>query len=115
MNSEHVTRRAHPEPKDARVRLERFKECGTVGSSPMASTATPVSAATEQEHYQNDNQDHFHGNSPLMAMALFAAYLGIKRPLQRFVPDRRGTGCERADWSNQGDLDATYQSGPRQC
>jgi hypothetical protein len=37
----------------------------------MTSTAAPISAATEQEHYQNDNQDHFHG-SPLMAMALFA-------------------------------------------
>jgi hypothetical protein len=40
----------------------------------MTSTATPISAATEQEHYQNDNQDQFHGISPLMAMALFAAY-----------------------------------------
>jgi hypothetical protein len=40
----------------------------------MTATATPVSAATEQEHYQNDNQDHFHGNSPLMAMAIFAVY-----------------------------------------
>jgi hypothetical protein len=40
----------------------------------MASTATPVSAATEQEHYQNDNQDHFHVNSPLIATALFGAY-----------------------------------------
>jgi hypothetical protein len=43
-------------------------------SSPMTSTATPISTATEQEHYQNDNQDQFHGISPLMAMALFAAY-----------------------------------------
>jgi hypothetical protein len=40
----------------------------------MTSTATPISAATEQEHYQNDNQDQFHGISPLTAMALFAAY-----------------------------------------
>jgi hypothetical protein len=40
----------------------------------MASTATPVSAATEQEHYQNDNQDHVHEKSPLTAMALFASY-----------------------------------------
>jgi hypothetical protein len=37
----------------------------------MASTATPVSAATEQEHDQNDNQDHFHGDSPLIAMHYF--------------------------------------------
>jgi hypothetical protein len=40
----------------------------------MTSTATPISAATEQEHYHNDNQDQFHGIPPLMAMALFAAY-----------------------------------------
>jgi len=32
----------------------------------MTSTATPVSAAAEQEHYHNDNQDQFHGNSPLI-------------------------------------------------
>jgi hypothetical protein len=42
-------------------------------SSPMTSTATPISAATEQQHYQNDNQDQFHGISPLTAMAFFAA------------------------------------------
>jgi hypothetical protein len=67
---------------------------------PMASTATPVSAATEQEHYHNDNQDQFHGNSPLMAMALFAAYQSIQQRLQSIVPDKRATpqfafrGCE---------------------
>jgi hypothetical protein len=58
---------------------------------PMASTATPVSAATEQEHYHNDNQDQFHGNSPLMAMALFAAYQSIQQRLQGIVPDQRAT------------------------
>jgi hypothetical protein len=57
----------------------------------MASTATPVSAATEQEHYQNDNQDHFHGNSPLMAMALFFRVASIQRRLQSIVPDKRAT------------------------
>jgi hypothetical protein len=63
---------------------------------PMASTATPVSAATEQEHYHNDNQDQF----PLMAMALFAAYQSIQQRLQSIVPDKRATpqfafrGCE---------------------
>jgi hypothetical protein len=67
----------------------------------MASTATPVSAATEQEHYHNDNQDQFHGNSPLMAMALFAAYQSIQQRLQSIVPDKRATpilalrGCEQ--------------------
>jgi hypothetical protein len=37
----------------------------------MTSAATPVSAATKQEHDQNDNQDHFHENFPLAP----AAYL----------------------------------------
>ena len=32
----------------------------------MTSTATPVSATTEQEHQYNDNQKQFHGISPLM-------------------------------------------------
>jgi hypothetical protein len=58
---------------------------------PMASTATPVSAATEQEHYHYDNQDQFHRNSPLMAMALFAAYQSIQQRLQSIVPDKRAT------------------------
>jgi hypothetical protein len=50
----------------------------------MASTATPVSAATEQEHYQNDNEDHFHGNSPLMANGIVAtqqAFNGVFKVL----------------------------------
>jgi hypothetical protein len=68
---------------------------------PMAATATPVSAATEQEHYHNDNQDQFHGNSPLMAMAFFAAYQSIQQRLQSIVPDKPATpqfafrGCEQ--------------------
>jgi hypothetical protein len=57
----------------------------------MTATATPVSAAAEQEHYQNDNQDQFHGISPLMATALFVAHLGIQRRLQSIVPDKRAT------------------------
>jgi hypothetical protein len=63
----------------------------------VTSTATPVSAATEQEHYYNDNQEQFHGTSPLMAMALFAAHLSIQRRLQSMVPDKRATSnlhCE---------------------
>lgn len=44
-------------------------------SLPVASTATPVSAATEQQHEHNDNQDQFHGISPLTATASFAEYL----------------------------------------
>jgi hypothetical protein len=68
---------------------------------PMTSTATPVSTATEQEHYHNDNQDQFHANSPLMAMALFAAYQSIQQRLQSIVPDKHATpqlafaGCEQ--------------------
>jgi hypothetical protein len=67
----------------------------------MTATATPVSAAAEQEHYHNDNQDQFHGISPLMATALFVAHLGIQRRLQSIVPDKRATpqtyaaGCEQ--------------------
>jgi hypothetical protein len=67
-----------------------LEERGRVSSSPMTSTATPVSATAEQEHYHNDNQEQFHGISPLMA-ALFAAYLGIQRLLQCMVPDNRAT------------------------
>jgi len=55
----------------------------------MTSTATPVSAAPEQEHYHNHNQEQFHGISPLVPTALFAAYLSIQRPLQCIVPDKR--------------------------
>ena len=54
----------------------------------MTSAATPVSAASEQEHYYNDNQEQFHGISPLMTTALSA---GIQRPLQCIVPDERAT------------------------
>jgi len=39
----------------------------------MTPTATPISTAAEHEHYQNDNQDQFHGISPLTAMAFFTA------------------------------------------
>jgi hypothetical protein len=35
---------------------------------PMTSAATPVSAAAEQQHHNNDNEDQFHGKSPLMVM-----------------------------------------------
>ena len=68
-----------------------FKERGRVRSSPMTSTATPVSAATEQEHQHNDNQEQFHGISPLTATALFAAYPSIQRTHQWVVPEKRAT------------------------
>jgi hypothetical protein len=81
----------------------------------MASTATPVSAATEQEHNQNDNQDHFHGNSPLIAMHYLPRTLGFNGVFRALFP----TGAER-DASErigliEGDLDATYQSRPSCC
>jgi len=57
----------------------------------MTSTTTPISAAAEHEHYQNDDQDQFHGISPLMATALFAACLSIQQPLQCIVPDKRAS------------------------
>jgi hypothetical protein len=40
----------------------------------VTATTSPVSAATEQHHHHNDNQDQFHGVSPLMVVALFAAH-----------------------------------------
>jgi hypothetical protein len=52
----------------------------------MASTPAPVSAATEQQHYQNDNQDHFHGNSPLMAMALLPRILELNGVFRGLFP-----------------------------
>jgi len=43
--------------------------------SPIAATATPVSAAAaEQQHQYKNNQDQFHNKSPLLATALFAAH-----------------------------------------
>lgn len=36
----------------------------------MTSTTAPISTAAEQEQHQDNNQDQFHGISPLMAMAL---------------------------------------------
>jgi hypothetical protein len=57
----------------------------------MTSTATPVSAAAKQQHQNNYNKDQFHGNSPLMAMALFAVYQSIQQGLQSIVPDKRAT------------------------
>jgi hypothetical protein len=35
----------------------------------MTATTAPISAAAEQQHQHNDNQDQFHWISPLMAMA----------------------------------------------
>jgi hypothetical protein len=52
----------------------------------MTATATPVSAATEQEHQYNDNQEQFHGISPLMAMALFAAPKAFNGILEVLFP-----------------------------
>jgi hypothetical protein len=66
----------------------------------VTSTATPVSAATEQQHQHNDNQEQFHGTSPLMAMALFAAHLSIQPRLQGIVPDKRATSNLHCEVSN---------------
>jgi hypothetical protein len=35
---------------------------------PMASAATPVSAAAEQQHHNKDDEDQIHGRSPLRVM-----------------------------------------------
>jgi hypothetical protein len=79
----------------------------------MASTATPVSAATEQEHDHNDNQDQFHGNSPLMAMALFAAYQSIQQRPQSIVPDQRAPPQLAFRRCEQFRSVFTYQSSPK--
>jgi hypothetical protein len=55
----------------------------------MTSTATPVSAATEQEHQHNNNEDQFHGNSPLMTTALFAAHQIFNGVLKVLFPNMR--------------------------
>ena len=36
----------------------------------MTSTASPISSATEHKHHQNDDQDQFHGISPLRRVGL---------------------------------------------
>jgi hypothetical protein len=52
----------------------------------VTATASPVSAATEQQHHHNDNQDQFHGASPLMAVALFAANRTTNGVYKRWFP-----------------------------
>jgi hypothetical protein len=80
----------------------------------MTSTATPVSAATEQEHYHNDNQDQFHGNSPLMAMAIICRVPSIQqRVVQRIVPDKRATPQLAIQRCEQFRSDFTDQSSPK--
>jgi hypothetical protein len=54
----------------------------------MTAAATPVSAAAEQQHDHNDDQNQFHEISPLTARTSIAAHLGIQRRLQGMVPDR---------------------------
>src|ERR1700722_9357866 len=63
-------------------------ECGSGGQSPMTAAAAPVSAATKHQHDQNDNEDQFHENSPLMPTALFAAHPSSQRQLQSIVPGK---------------------------
>jgi hypothetical protein len=85
---------------DASLWLEQqfdkgLKERRRVTLSPMTATATPVSAATEHEHYQNDNQDQFHGISPLTGRHNWprTAYLSFQRSLQSIVPDNVQLHC----------------------
>jgi hypothetical protein len=54
----------------------------------VTATASPVSAATEQHHHHNDNQDQFHGVSPLMVVALFAANRTTNGVYKRWFPIR---------------------------
>jgi hypothetical protein len=50
--------------------MEARSLCGRrrVKFLPMTSTATPVSAATKQQHHNNYDKDQFHRKSPLMVM-----------------------------------------------
>ena len=58
-------------------RLSRF--------SPMAAPPTPISAATEQQQHDNNNQDQFHQNSPLTPTSVRRAPR-IQRRRQAIVP-----------------------------
>jgi hypothetical protein len=42
--------------------------------SPMTPTTAPVSAAAEQQNEHDDNENQFHGKTPLMVLALFAPH-----------------------------------------
>jgi hypothetical protein len=53
----------------------------------VAATPTPISAATEQQHHDNNNQDQFHRNSPLTPTSVRRA-LKHQRRLQAIVPDK---------------------------
>jgi hypothetical protein len=59
----------------------------------MTSTTPPISATTEQNHHQNDNQDQLHGISPLMVAALFSRHPSNQRRPHGIVPTaaHRGT------------------------
>jgi hypothetical protein len=52
----------------------------------VTSTTTPVSATAEQENHQDDNQDQFHGTSPVDGDGYGAGTLGLQRLLQPIVP-----------------------------
>jgi hypothetical protein len=52
----------------------------------VAAPATPISAATEQQHHENDNEDKLHWNSPPAPTAGFTARQTIQPPVQAFVP-----------------------------
>jgi hypothetical protein len=62
----------------------------TPESSPMTATTAPISAATEQEQHQHDDQNQFHGISPLTAMAR------MRRGSQQLA---RGTNVPAPNWS----------------
>jgi hypothetical protein len=53
---------------------------------PMTAAATPVSAAAEQQHDHNDNQNQFHRISPLTARTSIAAHLGINGVFKAWFP-----------------------------
>jgi hypothetical protein len=53
----------------------------------VAATPTPITAATEQQHHDNNNQDQFHRNSPLTPTGIRWAPKKQRR-LKAIVPDK---------------------------
>src|SRR6478752_2915066 len=56
----------------------------------MAAPATLISAATKQQHHENDNQDQFHRNSPPAPAAVSPRTNGLNRPFSPLFPTKPG-------------------------
>jgi hypothetical protein len=76
----------------------------------VAASPTPIPAATEQQHHDNNNQDQFHRNSPLTPT-------GIRWPpkkqrrLKAIVPDKpvsvaQLASCDVSNFARASDIGA---------